>query len=94
MSGYSHDDTGQLVKDIQEGGGRRQEFMLARGSWLELHNGSSTGTVSKRKLEANMRESVSLVQRSGVEVEEVHGYLWPRDLYKSFSGKDLRLRRV
>ena len=78
---YSHEDRGSFAKEVQPGGKRRDEFLSARQKWIEKHNSSATGVVTKKQF--GVDESLDFTDQSGVKVEEVLGYLRPTALHKA-----------
>ena len=82
---YSNEDKAKLIKEIQEG--RREEFDSVRARWLEIHNEAATGVVTKRAFGEGPSTTVTSSEGLAMQVEELHGNLWPSDLFAAKFGR-------
>lgn len=84
MMSFGHEDKTTLQRDIGAGGKRREDFMQARTKWLERHNASPTGVVTKKNL--GLDETLCFSDSSHVRVEELMGHFWPTHVYNAKFG--------
>ena len=85
-TGFGNEDTAKLSKDIHNS--KKDQYQGARIRWLEIHNKSESGMVTKKQF-GDLPETVTVDEKHALVVEEVYGYLWPADLYKSHFKKEL-----
>ena len=81
---FSHENKAKLFAQVAVGPfPRRDEFNQARESWERTHNETTSGYVRYKEWRLVHDERLESKQIDAFEVEEMHGYLWPTQIWES-----------